>query len=111
MEIQVGQVAFGVPSLGQNPQQNLEGFTPLFAAASDQQWVMHSKTIDCKHGTFDIYDEDELVGLALSMYGEYSEDEVNLMQNCIREGDVVIDVGANIGAFSVPMLSWSGGDR
>jgi len=64
---------------------------------------MSHKTAQCKHGVMSWYDEDELVGYALSLYGEYSEGEVEVFRKLLRPDDVAIDVGANIGAFTVPM--------
>ena len=64
---------------------------------------MQTKTVETRHGTFTIFDEDELVGHSLSTYGEYSEGEVDVFRKVLRPGDVAIDVGANIGAFTIPM--------
>jgi FkbM family methyltransferase len=61
------------------------------------------RIVEARHGTFTIYDEDELVGMSLATYGEYSEGEVVVFKKCLRPGMVAIDVGANIGAFTVPM--------
>ena len=65
--------------------------------------TMRSKTVECRHGRFKVFDEDELVGLSLATYGEYSEGEVAVFNNILKPGDVAIDVGANIGALTVPM--------
>ena len=43
------------------------------------------------------------VGKCLELYGQYSEGEVALMRSLLHQGDTVIDVGANIGALTVPM--------
>jgi hypothetical protein len=43
------------------------------------------------------------IGQCLDLYGQYSESEVSLIRRLVREGDTVIDVGANIGALTVPM--------
>ena len=43
------------------------------------------------------------VGKCLELYGQYSEGEVALMRMLLRAGDTVIDIGANIGALTVPM--------
>jgi FkbM family methyltransferase len=64
---------------------------------------MHTKTVECRHGTFTVFDEDELVGLSLARYGEYSEGEVDVFRKVLQPGDVAIDVGANIGALAIPM--------
>jgi len=70
--------------------------------------TMHTKTVECRHGTFTVFDEDELVGLSLVTYGEYSEGEVQVFRNALRPGDVAIDVGANVGALTVPMAKLVG---
>lgn len=61
------------------------------------------KKVMGRYGEMYFHDEDELVGLALSLYGEYSEGEVEVFRKCLRPGFTAIDVGANIGAFTVPM--------
>ena len=48
------------------------------------------------------------VGKCLDLYGQYSEGEVKLMRTFLREGDTAIDVGANIGALTVPMSQMVG---
>jgi len=70
--------------------------------------TMHTRTIETRHGTFTVFDEDELVGLSLVTYGEYSEGEVEVFRKVLRSGDVAIDVGANIGALTVPMAKLVG---
>src|SRR3954465_12134278 len=64
---------------------------------------MQTKTVETRHGKFTIFDEDELVGHSLARYGEYSEGEVEVFRKVLRPGDVAIDVGANIGAFTIPL--------
>jgi len=65
--------------------------------------MMPYKTVGCRHGKFSYFNDDELIGLSLQVYGEYSEGECVVFKNCIRPGDVVMDVGANLGAFTVPI--------
>ena len=60
-------------------------------------------TVEAKHGKFNFCHFDEFIGLSLREYGEYSELELSTIQNFIKKGDVVFDIGANIGAFSVPL--------
>jgi FkbM family methyltransferase len=64
---------------------------------------MQERTVETRHGTFTVFDEDELVGLSLATYGEYSEGEVDVFRKVLNPGDVAIDVGANIGALTIPM--------
>ena len=69
--------------------------------------AMRTSTVETRHGVFTIFDEDELVGLSLATYGEYSEGEVEVFRKILKPGDVAIDVGANIGALTMPMHGWS----
>jgi FkbM family methyltransferase len=65
--------------------------------------TMRERTVETRHGKFTVFDEDELVGLSLTTYGEYSEGEVDVFRKVLKPGDIAIDVGANIGALTVPM--------
>ena len=63
----------------------------------------NTRTVETRHGIFTIFNEDELVGLSLATYGEYSEGEVEVFRKVLKPGDVAIDIGANIGALTIPM--------
>ena len=56
-----------------------------------------------KHGIFHFCHYDEFIGLSIREYGEYSELELKTILKFINEGDVVFDIGSNIGCFSVPI--------
>lgn len=58
-----------------------------------------------KYGTISYYADDKAIGAALDLYGEYSDMEVEVFKRVIRKGDVVLDVGANIGALTVPLAA------
>ena len=47
--------------------------------------------------------KDAYVGRSLDLYGEYGEEEVRVLLSLLREGDVVVEAGANIGADTVPI--------
>lgn len=61
-----------------------------------------------RHGQFVVNSNDIYIGQALLFYGEYCEAELNFLKHFIKEGDTVIDVGANIGAFTVPLAHHTG---
>jgi FkbM family methyltransferase len=44
---------------------------------------------------------DQHIGRSLDLYGEWAESELELLGLFIKPGDVVVDVGANIGTHSV----------
>ena len=56
---------------------------------------------DCRRGRMLFLRRDQYIGRALALYGEFSEFEVELFSHTLRSGDVVVEVGANIGAHTV----------
>jgi hypothetical protein len=46
---------------------------------------------------------DSTIGRALSLYGEFAEGENYVMDRYVKPGDVVIDVGANLGTTVLPL--------
>jgi len=65
----------------------------------------------CRHGWM-LYPELEstapYVGKCLELYGQYNESELALIRRFVDHGKTVIDVGANIGALTVPMSKMVG---
>jgi len=55
----------------------------------------------CKHGLFIYNPNDTFIGASMEAYGEWCEYELDLLQKFIKEGDTVIDVGANIGTHAI----------
>ena len=58
--------------------------------------------VNAKHGSFQFCVNDQFIGRALKEYGEFSEIELSIMSKFIKKDDIVFDVGANIGAFTIP---------
>jgi FkbM family methyltransferase len=54
-----------------------------------------------RHGLVLYNANDTYVGRSFELYGEFSEGEVQLFQQILRPGDVVVDAGANIGAHTL----------
>jgi FkbM family methyltransferase len=55
----------------------------------------------CRYGAMMFLETDKYIGQSFDLYGEYSEEEVEVFAQMIFPGDVVIDAGANIGAHTV----------
>lgn len=55
----------------------------------------------CKHGLFAFYKNDLVIGRSMELYGEWGEHELDCLSAYVQEGDVVVDVGANIGTHAV----------
>ena len=65
--------------------------------------IEHLQIKECKHGQFLLSSRDSYVSKHLINYGEWAEKELQLFLQIVKAGDIVLDVGANIGAFTVPL--------
>ena len=63
----------------------------------------HMRVKRCRHGPMLYNPTDTFIGRSLDLYGEFSEFESVLFTQILKPGMVAIDVGANIGCFTVPM--------
>lgn len=57
----------------------------------------------CRYGEMMYLAHDYFVGRSFDLYGEFSEEEVKLWRNILKPGMVALDIGANIGAHTVPL--------
>jgi FkbM family methyltransferase len=57
----------------------------------------------CRHGPMMYLRRDAYVGRSFHEYGEFSEGEVELFRSVLRPGDVALDIGANLGAHTIPI--------
>lgn len=60
-----------------------------------------NKLTSCRYGTMVYEEQDFFIGKALEVYGEFSELEVVLFRKLIKAGDLVVEVGANIGCHTL----------
>ena len=51
---------------------------------------------------------DKIIGESIKLYGEWALDEIRLSKHFLSRGDVVVDVGANIGTHAVPFAKLVG---
>jgi FkbM family methyltransferase len=63
----------------------------------------HIRLKQCREGAMIYTINDTYIGRALDKYGEISRDEVLFLQQLTRPGMTVLEVGANIGVFTVPL--------
>lgn len=63
----------------------------------------HTRVIKAKHGAFIYNKNDSFIGRSLETYGEWCEGEIDTLRQIVKDGDVVVDVGANIGTHTIPL--------
>lgn len=62
-----------------------------------------TRTCRARYGRMTYFRQDEWHGRSFAEYGEWSESEVALWRSFIFKGDVVVDVGAHIGAHTLAL--------
>ena len=62
----------------------------------------------CRYGPMFYRVNDAYIGRSYEVYGEMNEFEVQVQRALFAPGDVVLDVGANIGANTVPLARHAG---
>lgn len=62
-----------------------------------------TQTADCRYGTMTWPANDHYIGRALTLYGEYSQSEADLLRRVLKPGDVVVEAGANVGGLTVAL--------
>jgi len=62
----------------------------------------------CKYGNFKLDIFDIHVSRSMLFYGEWMDDEISLIGKLVGAGDVVFDVGANIGTHTIPFAKFVG---
>ncbi|MBL8513413.1 MAG: FkbM family methyltransferase, partial [Betaproteobacteria bacterium] len=67
-----------------------------------------NKLVRAKHGWMLFNRHDVYIGRSIGKYGEFSEGEIALFAQFCRAGDVVVEVGANIGAHTLALANLVG---
>lgn len=62
----------------------------------------------CRYGQMLFNRYDMYIGRSLQLYGEFSEGECEVFRQIVRQGNTVVEVGANIGSHTVPLAQWVG---
>ncbi len=67
------------------------------------QATNHNRLTKTKYGVLLHNKFDRFIGRSIELYGEYSEEEITLFKQICKPGDIVVEVGANIGAHTLPL--------
>ena len=65
--------------------------------------TQYYQLVEGRHGRFLANENDVYIGRSMIKYGEFSEPEWMLLQQLIQPGSIVIEAGANMGTFTVPL--------
>lgn len=66
---------------------------------------MKAELLNGKYGPIFGLISDQYVGQSLIRYGEYCDHEIELFRHVIQPGWTVMDIGANMGALTVPLAT------
>lgn len=66
---------------------------------------MKFETVKTRYGVMNIPTNDAVLGPSLRLYGEWAQDEIEGLSKLLKDGDVVIDAGANIGTHTLGFAS------
>jgi FkbM family methyltransferase len=58
---------------------------------------------DCRYGPMMYLPNDKWIGKSFHLYGEALEHEIDLIKQFVKKGDVALDLGANMGAITIPL--------
>jgi len=61
-----------------------------------------------KYGKIIYNSNDYYMGTCISEYGEYCDSEITIINQIIKKGDVILDIGANIGLMTIPFSKMVG---
>ncbi len=73
---------------------------------TDQPLILeqgHQRLIRARHGCVLYNRNDTVIGRLVETYGDYFENEVNVFRRFVAAGNVVLDVGANIGVHTLAL--------
>jgi FkbM family methyltransferase len=65
------------------------------------QFTPINRLKDCRYGKMLYNVHDVYIGRSLDLYGEFSEGEIDVFRSIVKLGDVVVEVGANIGTHTL----------
>lgn len=70
--------------------------------------IPFNSLVATRYGHMIIHAHDMYVGQSLQLFGEFSPGEMDLYRFLLSPGDVVVEVGANLGALTVPIAQCVG---
>jgi GT2 family glycosyltransferase/glycosyltransferase involved in cell wall biosynthesis len=93
-------------TVGVAAAQRPEDDGPVLAERPPRRVAAKEATVaggPCRHGDMRWLEADQEVGRALALYGEWAEAELAFLRRLVGEGDTVVEIGANVGAHTLPL--------
>jgi FkbM family methyltransferase len=94
------------PATPDKPTLAVASLSDTLQAATASSALLRARP--CRHGTMVYLRHDAFVGRSLEVYGEYGEQEWQVLAQMVNPGDVVIEAGANLGSHTVPLARKAG---
>ena len=83
-------------------RQNLEYFKDNYVLPYVKGFTEHLDNTSTRYSpVFYFYRNDNIIGVSLKFYGEYTEGELGLLRNFLNQESIVYDIGANIGVHAL----------
>ena len=76
-------------------------FNELLGAENLSIFEAFNRQKQCRHALMLYNIHDQYIGRSLDLYGEFSEGEVEAFRQIVHPGQLVVEIGANIGAHTV----------
>jgi FkbM family methyltransferase len=80
----------------------------MIGAKAHVEPSQYNAVVEARHGTMLFNRHDIYVGRSIQKYGEYSELELEFLLAGIKDGDTVVEVGANIGSHTIALARKTG---
>ncbi|MFK7870091.1 MAG: FkbM family methyltransferase [Roseobacter sp.] len=86
---------------------NQDHETPNSLSRDDRLDIGRLRLAQCSEGVF-MYFPKDLIGRFLTLYGEWSQEETDMLKSLVPPGGVALDVGGNIGWMAVALSNAAG---
>lgn len=63
------------------------------------------ENLPTRYGRMLVPKKDSVIGRSLRLYGEWAEHEISVVSTMLEDGDVILDIGANIGTHAIAFSS------
>ncbi len=99
---------FSGASISENNRDVVEHIGSIAKRKLSGDLESHVVTSKCRYGMMSYFDFDGPIGLSLALYGEWAQNELEMIEPFVSKGSTVVDVGANIGTHAMAFATMVG---